>query len=89
MLVPMTTNLQQAAITAIAGADFREFWPIEVRKTLVRAAKHEGEFPPYAEKMTRWALKDAAAIERRMAKDIEVGEAALSHAERRRLAVAK
>lgn len=80
-------SLALDAAAAIRGADFREFWPIEVRKTLVRAAQTEGDFPPYAVRDTRWALREAAGIERKMSRDIEVGEAALSHAERRRLAV--
>lgn len=84
-----TDLLQQDAARAIGDADFRSAWPIEVRKALVRAAKTEGEFPPYAVRETRWALKAAADVERRMRRDIEVGEAALSHADRRRLVGAK
>lgn len=83
------TTLAQQAAEAIQEADFREFWPIKVRKALVRAAQTEGQFPLYAERETRWALKAASAIEFRMNKDIVVGEASLSHAERRRLVDAK
>lgn len=81
---PMT--LQTEATNAIANAEFREFWPIEVRKTLVRAANTEGEMPLYAVKMVERALRDARNIERRMARDIEVGEASLSQAQRKVLA---
>lgn len=83
----MTDNnhLQADAIACIRGADFREAWPIDVRKALVRAAQTEDEFPAYAVRLTERALRTAHAIERRMARDIEVGEASLSHAERRRL----
>lgn len=84
-----TTNLRQDATWAIQDADFRAFWPIEVRKALVRAAQTEGEFPPYAVRETRWALKAADAVERRMNRDIEVGVAALSQADKRRLVGAK
>lgn len=80
-------SLQREATRIIQDADFREFWPIEVRKTLVRAAQTEGDLPPYAERQVRNALRDARRIESRMSKDIEVGEAALSQADRRRLAV--
>lgn len=82
-------NLQHDAIETIRSADFREFWPIEVRKALVRAAKTEGEFPVYAIREVERALRTARSIEHRMSRDIEVGEAALSQADRRRLAVAK
>lgn len=85
----MSRDLQAEATLAIQTADFREFWPINVRKALVRAAKHEGDFPPFAARATEKALRVATAIERRMARDIEAGEAALSQADRRRLAVGK
>lgn len=85
----MTTNLQKEAAVVIGTAEFRDAWPIEVRKALVRAAQTEGEFPAYAVRGVERALRDARNIERRMAKDIEVGEAALSQADRRRLAAAR
>lgn len=87
----MTTTdvLADLAAWAIQGAEFRSAWPVEVRKALVRAAQTEGPFPPYAERETRWALREAKAVEQRLAKQVEAGEAALSHAERRRLAVAR
>lgn len=80
-------NYQQQATDAIATAEFRSAWPIDVRLTLVRAAQTEGEFPTYAVKGVRWALREARNIERRMAKDITVGEAGLSQADKRRLAI--
>lgn len=80
-------DLRGAAIEAIQEADFRSFWPVETRKDLVRAAKTEGEFYPYAVRIVERALRDARNIERRMAKDIEAGEAVLSQADRKRLAV--
>lgn len=83
------THLKSSAVETIANAEFRQAWPIEVRKALVRATKQEGEFPAYADKHVRWALAQARDIERRMARDIEVGEKSLSHAERKRLAAAR
>jgi hypothetical protein len=79
------TNFQALAATAIADADFRQAWPIEVRRTLVRAAQTEGDFPAYAVRSTERALRVAAAIEKRLARDIEVGEANLTHAQRKAL----
>ena len=84
-----TDSLSIDAADAIRGADFREFWPIEVRKALVCAAQTEGEFPPFAVRETRWALKAASGIEFRMSRDIEVGEASLSQSDKRRLVGAK
>lgn len=81
-----TTNLQRDATEAIQDADFREFWPIKVRKALVRAAQTEGVFPPYAVQEAQWALRAAAAIEVRMNRDIAKGEGVLSQADKRRLA---
>lgn len=82
----MPTNLQQDAANVIAHADFRDFWPLKTRLVLVRAAQTEGEFPPYAVRDVERALRDARGIERRMAKDIAVGEANLSQAQRKALA---
>lgn len=78
-------TLQQEATNAIANAEFRQAWPIEARRVLVRAAKTEGEFPAFAVKEVRWALKAVKAVEDKCARDIEQGERSLSHAERRRL----
>lgn len=82
----MTSTLSDQAVEMIQDADFREFWPIEVRKTLTRAANTEGEFPPYAVRLTRNALRDARRIESKMNRDIEVGEASLSQSQRKVLA---
>lgn len=82
-----TYSLQQDAAEVVANADFREFWPFNVRRTLARAALTEGEIPPYAVRDVTKALRAARNLERRMAKDIEVGEAALTQADRKRLAV--
>jgi hypothetical protein len=80
----MTTDtLQVQARNAIGFAEFREAWPIEVRRILVKAVKTEGEFPGYAVKEVRWALKEAQRVERKCAKDIEAGERVLTHAEKR------
>lgn len=81
----MTENntLQSEAVTTIANADFRLAWPIEVRLALVKAARTEGEFPEYAVKETKWALKEARRIETKCARDIEQGEATLSHTQRK------
>jgi hypothetical protein len=85
-------DLRREAAQVIADADFRSAWPIEVRRVLVRAANTEGDFlsgvPLYAVKEVAWALRTARDIERRMAKDIAVGEASLSHAQRKALAKA-
>ncbi len=80
-------NFQRDAADCIATAEFRAAWPWNVRKTLVRAAQTEGEFPPYAVRDVERALRAARGIERRMAKDIAVGEASLSQADKKRLAV--
>lgn len=88
----MTTNtnsLATDAAAAIRGAQFRDAWPIEVRKTLVRAAQTEGEFPPFAVRDTRWALREARNVESKMLRDIIQGEAVLSQTDKRRLKVAK
>jgi hypothetical protein len=86
----MTTNtLQIQARDAIAFAEFREAWPIEVRRILVKAVRTEGDMPAFAVKEVQWALKEARRIESKFAKDIEAGERTLSHAERRRLVGAR
>lgn len=79
------TDLCQKAAVTIADADFRHVWPIDVRKTLVRAAQTEGDLPTYAERIVRNAIRDAERIERKLSKDIERGEAGLSHADKQRL----
>lgn len=81
-----STTFQALAADAIANADFRQCWPIDVRQTLVRAAQTEGEFPAYAVRSTERALRVAAAVEKRLGRDIEVGEANLTHAQRKALA---
>lgn len=87
--VHMTTDYQQDARDAIANAEFRDAWGLGVRKALVRAAQTEGEFPAYAIREVVWALREAKGIERRLSKDIVVGEANLSQADKRRLASAR
>lgn len=82
MTTTNTTDLRIAAAQAIADADFRQAWPIDVRMTLVKAAKTEGEIPQYAERIVRNALRAAERIERKLARDIEVGEANLTHAQK-------
>lgn len=82
-------SLQSQAAEVVGTADFREFWPIEIRKALVRAANTDGEFPPYAAREAGWALKAAREIEYRMSRDIDTGEALLSQADKRRLAVSR
>jgi len=81
-----TTTLQDQARTTIADADFRQCWPIDVRQALVRAAKTEGTLPAYAERPVTRALRVAAAVEKRLGRDIEIGEANLTHAQRKALA---
>lgn len=81
-------NLRQSAIDTIAGADFRHTWPIDVRRTLVDAAKTEGEIPAYAVRQVERALRVAQAIEKRLSRDIEIGEGNLSHADKQRLGIA-
>lgn len=82
-------SLQSQAAEVVGNAEFRDFWPFNVRRTLARAALTEGEIPPYAVRDVEKSLRAARGIERRMTKDIEVGEASLSQADRRRLAVQK
>lgn len=83
----MTNNnsLQDQARLAIADADFRQVWPIDVRKALVKAALTEGELPAFAVGLVTRSLRTAAAIEKRLARDIEAGEANLTHAQRKAL----
>lgn len=86
----MATNteaLRESARLAIANADFRDQWPLNVRKTLVKAVQHEGDWPTYAPEAVRRALRTARAIETRMARQIDQGTATLSQADRKRLAV--
>lgn len=82
----MPTSLRDESVQAIANAEFRTAWPIEVRKALVRAAQHQGEFPVYAEKHVKWALGQARRIERRMSEDIASGTSLLSQKQRKQLA---
>lgn len=81
-------TLQEQARSAIAYADFRDSWPIGVRQTLTRAVLTEGELPAYAVRTVERALRTAAAIEKRLNRDIEVGEASLTHAQRKARKVA-
>lgn len=89
MLIIIMTNYQQAAVDAYDRADFFAFYPDDVRAIIERAALTEGEMPAYAIREVEWALRTAKAVESRYSRDIEVGEAALSQADRRRLAVAR
>ena len=82
------TTLQEQARSTVANADFRQCWPIGVRQTLVKAVLTEGELPAYAVPTVERALRVAAAIEKRMARDIEVGESKLTHAQRKARKVA-
>ncbi len=77
--------LRERAALAITNAEFRSVWPIEVRRSLVRAAQTEWEFPEYAVKETKWALAEARRIEQKCSRDIEQGERNLSQSDRRRL----
>lgn len=79
------TSLQDQARLAIASADFRQCWPIDVRKALVKAAQHEGDIPAFAVGLVTRSLREAAAIEKRLTRDIEAGEANLTHAQRKAL----
>jgi hypothetical protein len=81
----MTNNnsLQEQARSAIAHADFRQCWPVDVRKALVKAALTEGEMPAFAVGLVTRSLRTAQAIEKRMGRDIEAGEANLTHAQRK------
>ena len=81
----MTETLQSEARSVVHDAEFIPAWPAEVKAVFVKALQTKGELPAYAEKEVRWAMKEAQRIERKCAKDIEVGEASLSHAERRRV----
>lgn len=76
-------NLQQRAADTIVEGEFRQCWPTDVRKALVKAAKTEGDFPPFAVKVTERAIRDAQAIERRLSRDIEVGERSLTAKQKR------
>lgn len=77
-----STTYQDQARRAIADADFRQCWPVDVRQTLVKAALTEGELPAYAIRPVERALRVAAAVEKRLGRDIEVGEANLTHAQK-------
>lgn len=70
-----TTDFVSEAARTIRDAQFRVAWPLDVRKTLVKAANTEGDLPPFAVKQVEWALRTARAIERRMAADIRKAEA--------------
>lgn len=80
-----TATLADEAADTIRNAEFRQCWPIEVRKALVKAAKTTGDFPPFAVRTTERALRTAQAIEKRLARDIEVGERNLTQQQRRKL----
>jgi len=84
----MTNNnsLQDQARNTIVEADFRLAWPVDVRKTLVKAAMTPGEMPPFAVGLVTRALRTAERIEKNLARDIEQGEANLTHAQRKALA---
>jgi hypothetical protein len=81
----MTTDntIQAQARAIVRDADFVQAWPAEVKAILVKALRTEGEFPGYAVKEVRWAMKEAQRIERKCVKDIEQGEKSLTHAEKR------
>lgn len=87
----MTTSntLQEQARNVVREADFVPAWPAEVKAVLVKALCTTGDLPLYAEKEVRWAIKEAQRIERKCEKDIAVGEASLSHSQRRTLVGAK
>ena len=80
-----STNLKERATEAFFDADFRSVWPIEVRKAIVRAINHEGEFPPYAVGIVTRALNTAKAVESRMNRQIAAGNSTLSQADKKRL----
>lgn len=80
------TSLQEQARSLIANADFRVAWPIDVRQTLVKAVLTEGEMPVFAVRTVERAIRTAQAIEKNLARDIEQGEANLTHAQRKALA---
>lgn len=84
----MTNNnsLQDQARLVIASADFRQAWPVDVRKTLIKAVYTEGDMPTFAIRTVERAIRTAQAIEKRLARDIEAGEANLTHAQRKALA---
>lgn len=71
----ITDPLAIEAADTIASADFRVLWPIEVRQTLVRAARTEGDMPAFGVKATRWALNQARRIERANDAAVERAEA--------------
>lgn len=89
MVILMTTTnntqLRDDAIKAIETADFDMAWPEEDRYTLEIAAASEDGIPPYAVRRVEKALRVVNAIEKRLNRDIEVGEASLSHADKQRL----
>lgn len=82
----MSSNHQKEALALYTTADFRDFWPTDVRLAVARAANTDGDLPPYAVRIVERALRDARGVERRMAKDIAIGEASLSQAQRKALA---
>lgn len=67
-------RLNEEAEALVRNAEFRDFWPIEARWALVKAAKTEGDLPPYAVKQVRWALREARQIERRFSADLAYQE---------------
>lgn len=78
-------SLIDQAKKAIVTADFRDSWPLDARRILVKAAKTTGDdVPPFARREVTWALKTTRAIEKRLLKDIEKGEASLPVNRRKR-----
>jgi hypothetical protein len=57
-----STTYQDQARRAIADADFRQCWPVNVRQTLVRAAFTEGELPAYAIRQVENALLPSISV---------------------------
>ena len=70
----MPVTLAEQSALVITNSAWRAFWPIDVRKTLVQAAKTEGDMPQFAVARVRWALKSAKQIDAKMERDLLVGE---------------
>lgn len=67
------------AIDVIQNGEFRNLWPLDVRKALVRAANHEGPLPAFGASQVAWAVKTAWKVEDHYRKQEEQAQQVLAN----------
>jgi hypothetical protein len=61
------------------NAEFRDLWPLNVRKAIVRACKHDGPLPEFGRKEAAWAVRQAWLVEDRCRRQEEQAEQVLAN----------